>query len=137
MDNKLYFNKEHEMVRKAVRDFVNKEINPNVDKWEEDGIIPLHDLFKKMGELGFLGLRYDEKYGGEGLDYWYETAFYEEIGHCKGGSLPMAVGVQIGSATPVIYDYGSEYLKEKYLKPALKGEMVAAMLLQNLMQARM
>jgi citronellyl-CoA dehydrogenase len=126
MDNKLYFNKEHEMVRRAVRDFVNKEINPNVDKWEEDGIIPLHDVFKKMGDLGFLGLRYDEKYGGEGLDYWYETLFYEEIGHCKGGSLPMAVGVQVGSATPVIYNYGSEYLKQKYLKPALKGEMVAS-----------
>ena len=127
MDNKLYFNKEHEMVRRAVRDFVNKEINPNVDEWEEKGSLPLHDIFKKMGDLGFLGLRYDEKYGGEGLDYWYEIVFYEEIAHCKGGSLPMAVGVQANMATPAIYEFGSEYLKEKYFKPALKGEMVAAL----------
>ncbi|MBW2219861.1 MAG: acyl-CoA dehydrogenase family protein, partial [Deltaproteobacteria bacterium] len=69
----MYFTKEHEMVRKAVRDFVNKEISPYVDEWEDKGSTPLHDLFKKMGDLGFLGIRYDEKYGGEGLDYWYET----------------------------------------------------------------
>ena len=64
----LYFTKEHEMIRRSVRDFVNKEINPYLDEWEEKGAAPLHDLFKKMGDLGFLGIRYDPRYGGEGLE---------------------------------------------------------------------
>ena len=66
--DQLYFTKDHEMVRRAVREFVDKEINPYMDEWEEKGQAPLHDLFKKMGDLGFLGIRYDPKYGGEGLD---------------------------------------------------------------------
>ncbi|MFH2064591.1 MAG: acyl-CoA dehydrogenase family protein [Pseudomonadota bacterium] len=122
----MYFTKEHEMVRKAIRDFVNKEINPYVDEWEEAGIAPLHDLFKKMGDLGFLGLRYDEKYGGENLDYWHELVLLEEIGHIRCGGIPMAIAVQTNMATPAIAEFGSEYLKETYLKPAIKGDMVAA-----------
>ena len=83
MGSDIYFNKEHNLVRKAVKDFVNKEINPYVDQWEEEGMTPLHDIFGKMGELGFLGIRFDEKYGGEGLDYWYELVFLEEIAHIR------------------------------------------------------
>ena len=126
MGSEIYFNKDHELVRRAVRDFVNKEINPHVEEWEEAGMTPLHDLFKKMGELGFLGIRYDEKYGGEGLDYWYETVVLEECARIKCGGIPMAIAVQTNMATPAIENFGSEYLKETYLKPALKGEMVAA-----------
>jgi citronellyl-CoA dehydrogenase len=126
MGNDIYFTKEHEMVRKAVRDFVNKEINPYVDEWEEKGIAPLHDLFKKMGDLGFLGIRYDPKYGGEGLDFWYELVVLEELGHIKCGGIPMAIAVQSNMATPAIDEFGSEYLKEAYLKPAVKGDLVAA-----------
>ncbi|MCP3924956.1 MAG: acyl-CoA dehydrogenase [Desulfobacterales bacterium] len=122
----IYFTKEHELVRKAVRDFVNKEINPYVDKWEEDGHIPLHDLFGKMGELGYLGIRYDEQYGGEGLDYWYDTVVIEEFAKIPCGGVPMAIAVQSHMATPAINDFGSDYLKEKYLRPAIKGELVAA-----------
>ncbi len=126
MGNDLYFGKEHDQVRKAVRDFVTKEINPFVDDWEEKGIAPLHDLFKKMGDLGFLGIRYDEKWGGEGLDYWYETVVLEECARTDCGGIPMAIAVQMNMATPAIYDFGSDYLKETYLKPALKGDLVAA-----------
>ena len=126
MGSDIYFTKDHDLVRKAVRDFVNKEINPHVEEWEEAGMTPLHDLFKKMGELGFIGIRYDEKYGGEGLDYWYETVVLEEFARIQCGGIPMAIGVQSNMATPSIYDFGSEYLKQTYLKPALKGEMVAA-----------
>lgn len=126
MGSEIYFSKDHELVRKAVRDFVNREINPYVDEWEEKGIAPLHDLFKKMGDLGFLGIRYDEKYGGEGLDYWYETVVMEELARIKCGGIPMAIAVQMCMATPAIDEFGSEYLKQAYLKPALKGEMVAA-----------
>ncbi len=126
MGSELYFNKDHELVRKAVRDFVNKEINPHVDEWEEKGIAPLHELFKKMGDLGFLGIRYPEEYGGEGLDYWYETVVMEELAHSRCGGVPMAIAVQMSMATPAIHEFGSEYLKQTYLKPALKGELVSA-----------
>ena len=126
MSKNLYFDKGHEQVRKAIRDFVNKRINPFVDEWEEQGIAPLHALFKEMGDLGFLGIRYDPKYGGQGLDYWYETVMLEEISHIKCGGIPMAIAVQTNMATPAIDQFGSEYLKEKYLKAAIKGEMVGA-----------
>ena len=122
----IYFNKDHEMVRKAVREFVDKEINPYMDEWEEKGEAPLHDLFKKMGDLGFLGIRYDPKYGGQGLDYWYDTVFLEELGRVHGSGIPVATAVQTHMATPAIYEFGSDYLKETYLKPAIAGDMVAA-----------
>jgi citronellyl-CoA dehydrogenase len=122
----LYFTKDHEMVRRAVRDFVNKEINPHVDEWEEAGIAPLKKLFKKMGKLGFLGIRYDPKYGGQGLDYWYETVFLEELGHIKALGLAVAITVQTNMATPAIDEFGSEFLKQTYLKPAIEGKKVGA-----------
>ena len=126
MSSDLIFTKDHEMVRKSIREFVNKEINPNVDEWEEKGLAPLKDLFKKMGDLGFLGIRYDEKYGGEGLDYWYELVFLEEIARIHCGGIPMAIAVQACMATPAIEQFGSDYLKETYLKGALKGDLVSA-----------
>ncbi len=126
MSSDLIFTRDHEMVRKSIRDFVRKEINPNVDEWEEKGITPLKELFKKMGDLGFLGIRYDETYGGEGLDYWYELIFLEEIARIHCGGVPMAIAVQACMATPAIEQFGSVYLKEKYLKGALKGDLVAA-----------
>jgi len=122
----IYFNKDHDMVRKAVREFVDKEINPHMDEWEENGEAPLHDLFKKMGDLGFLGIRYDPKYGGQGLDYWYDTVFLEELGRIQGSGIPMAIAVQSHMATPAIAEFGSEYLKETYLKPAIAGDLVAS-----------
>jgi len=122
----LYFGKDHERVRRAVREFIDKEINPYMDEWEEQGQAPLHALFKKMGDLGFLGIRYDSNYGGEGLDYWYDTVFLEELGRIHGFGLPVAIAVQTHMATPAIYEFGSEYLKETYLKPALAGDMVSA-----------
>jgi len=122
----LYFTKDHEMVRRAVRDFINKEINPHVDEWEEAGIAPLKKLFKKMGKLGFLGIRYDPKYGGQGLDYWYETVFLEELGHIQALGLAVAITVQTNMATPAIDEFGSEFLKQGYLKPAIEGKKVGA-----------
>jgi citronellyl-CoA dehydrogenase len=124
--NQIYFTKEHDRVRRAVADFVKKEINPNVDQWEEDGMAPLQELFKKMGRLGFLGIRYDPRYGGQGLDYWYDTVFLEELGHIKALGLSVAITVQTHMATPAIYEFGSDYLKDTYLKAAIAGDMVGA-----------
>lgn len=126
MANDLYFTKEHEQVRQAVREFIKKEINPYCDEWEEAGQSPLHDIFKKMGDLGFLGIRYDPQWGGQGLDYWYELVFLEELGNIDSDGVSMAISVQTNMATPAIDQFGSEYLKEKYLKAAIAGDMVSA-----------
>ena len=119
----IYFSEEHEMLRRTVRDFVNKELNPNIEEWEET-TAPLHDIFKKMGKLGLLGIRYDQKYGGQELDYWYETVMLEELGHIKGMGVAMGIAVQTNMSTPAISEFGSEYLKETYLKPAVMGDVV-------------
>jgi citronellyl-CoA dehydrogenase len=124
--DEIYFNEDHDMLRQTAKDFVKKEINANLDEWEEKGEAPLHDLFKKLGDLGLLGIRYDEKYGGQGLDYWFELVFLEELGHSKGLGIPVAIAVQTHMATPAIAEFGSDYLKETYLKPALAGDMVTS-----------
>ncbi len=122
----MYFNEDHEALRKLVKKFVDNEINPFIDEWEEQGKIPLHDLFKKMGDLGLLGIRYDPEHGGQGLDYWFDTVFLEELGHCHGLGVPMAIAVQTHMATPAIAEFGNDHLKETYLKPSLSGDLVAA-----------
>ncbi len=121
----MYFNEEHNALRNLVRKFVDKEVNPNIDKWEEE-TVPLHELFKKMGDLGLLGITYDQKYGGQGLDYWFDLVFLEELGHIKAGGVPMAIGVQTHMATPAIHEFGTDYLKETYLIPAISGDLVSA-----------
>lgn len=121
----MYFDETHEAFRASIRKFVDKEINPYMDEWEKS-TVPLHDLFKKMGSLGFLGIRYDPKYGGQGLDYWYETVLLEELGRIQGMGVATAIAVQTNMATPALAAYGSEYLQETYLKPAIAGDMVTA-----------
>ncbi len=123
---RLYFGEEHEMLRKSVARFVDREINPYMDQWEQEGQAPLHELFKKMGDLGLLGIRYDPKYGGQGLDSWFDLVFVEELGRISGAGISTAIGVQTHMATPALADFGSEYLKETYLQPAIRGDMVAA-----------
>jgi len=121
----MYFNETHDAFRASIKKFVDKEINPHMNEWEKT-TAPLHELFKKMGDLGFLGVRYDPKYGGGGLDYWFETVMLEEIGHIQGMGVSTAIAVQTNMATPAIAASGSEYLKETYLKPAIAGDMVCA-----------
>ena len=121
----MYFNEDHKALRRTVRKFVDTEINPYMDQWEQT-TAPLHELFRKMGDLGLLGIRYDEKYGGMGLDYWFETVFLEELGRINGMGVATAICVQTHMATPAIHQFGSDYLKEKYLRPAIAGDMVTA-----------
>src|SRR5688572_89032 len=120
------FTGEHEMFRKTVRNFVEKEINPHIDAWEAAGISPLHDLFKKMGDLGFLGLNYAEQYGGANADIWFTVVLNEELAQCSAAGVPMAVGVQTGMSTPALAKHGSEELKQKYLTPAIRGDYVTS-----------
>jgi citronellyl-CoA dehydrogenase len=120
------FTEEHEMFRKSVRKFVENEIAPYGDEWEAAGIAPLHDLFKKMGDLGFLGLNYPEQYGGAEADIWFTVILMEEMGKSPVGGVSMAVAVQTDMCTPALAKHGSDTLKETYLAPAIRGEMVGA-----------
>jgi len=116
---------EHRALRKTVSDFVTNELDPFVNEWEKDGRAPLHEVFKKMGDLGLLGIHKPTEFGGLGLDYSYNLAFAEEIGRAYGGSVPMAIGVQTDMATPALARFGSDALRHEFLAPAIAGDMVA------------
>ena len=120
----MQFTPEQHMFRQTIRRFVEEEINPHVDDWEEEGAFPAHELFKKMGDLGFLGLTYPEEYGGLGLDFWYTVVFCEELGraHCSG--VPMGITVHTDMCTPALAQFGSEELKRNYLEPSIRGDYV-------------
>jgi len=123
--SKLYFNEEHEALRATVRKFVDQEINPHMDQWEEEGL-PAHEIMGKLGDLGLLGITYDPKYGGQGLDYWFDLVFLEELGHTQGGGVQAAITDQTHMATPALHSFGSDYLKETFLRPAVEGRLVGA-----------
>ena len=120
----LYFNEEHQMFRQTVRRFVESEINPHVEEWENGRIFPAHELFKKAGDLGMFGITYEEKYGGMALDYWYQTVMLEEVGRAECAGVPMAIAVQSDMATPALAEFGTPEQKEKFLAPAISGEAV-------------
>jgi citronellyl-CoA dehydrogenase len=121
------FTEEHESIRRNVKAFIDKEINPYVDEWEEAGIFPAHELFKKMGDQGYLGIHKPVKYGGLGLDYSYQLVFLETLGHVMAGGVPMAIGVQTDMATPALARFGSEELCREFLVPSIKGEYVSCL----------
>ena len=124
MSASIYFNDEHQALRQMVRKFVETEINPYTEEWEAEGIFPAHHLFKKLGELGLLGLVYPEKYGGGGVDYWYQTVFLEEIGRADCAGAALGIAVQTDMATPALAEFGTEAQKETFLQPAITGEAV-------------
>lgn len=122
----LAFTDEHHQFRAMVRSFVEHEINPKVDQWESDGMMPLHEVFAAMGSLGMLGLGYEPAFGGQPADQLFTLILGEEIGRANHGAIGMALGVQVDMATPSLARYGSDELKETYLRPALAGEAVAS-----------
>src|SRR5687768_11148391 len=115
---------EHEEIRRNVRRFVDTEINPYVDEWEAAGAFPAHEVFRKMGAQGYLGINKPVKYGGLGLDYAHQFAFIESLGHIRCGGVPMAIGVQTDMATPALTRFGSDELRKEFLAPAIAGDMV-------------
>jgi citronellyl-CoA dehydrogenase len=120
------FTEEHEAFRKTVRAWVEKELTPHALEWDRAGIFP-REIFKQAGELGFLGINHDPKYGGSGLDYWFVTAFAEELTRSQNAGVNMALLVQSQMATPIINDLGTDEQKREFLEPALKGEKIAAL----------
>lgn len=117
---------EHAALRETVAKFVDQEINPHVDAWEEAGMFPARELFKKLGGLGLLGITKPEACGGSGLDHSFAVVFAEELGRVRCGGVPMAIGVQTDMATPALARYGSDELKKEFLAPSIAGDMIAS-----------
>jgi citronellyl-CoA dehydrogenase len=120
----MKFTQEHEEIRRTMKKFIDAEINPHVDAWEEAEQFPAHEVFKKLGGLGMLGLTKPEAYGGAALDYSYSMVFAETLGQIRCGGVPMAIGVQTDMATPALARFGSDELRKEFLAPAIAGDMV-------------
>ena len=116
---------EHDELRRTVRRFIETEINPHVDEWEAAEIFPAHAVFKRLGQLGLLGLTKPEAYGGLALDYSYAVVLAEALGYCSCGAIPMAIGVHTDMATPALTRFGSDALRHEFLAPAITGEQVS------------
>src|ERR687885_548165 len=119
------FTDEHEQLRESIRAFVLKELRPHAEEWEEDTYPDW--VFRRMGELGLLGLSYPEEYGGQGGDYYCNLVLAEEIVHSNCGGLCMGVAVHTDMATPPIHVFGTEEQKQAYLAPAIRGEKIACL----------
>ena len=118
---------EHRQLADTVGRFVREEINPHVAEWEAAEQFPSHQVFKKLGDLGLLGLKYPAEYGGQGLDFSYSMVMAEALGDCSCGGIPMAIGVQTDMCTPALARFGTEELKRDFLAPAIAGDMVGCL----------
>ncbi len=120
------FTAEHQAFRRVVREFAEKELAPHAREWDEAGAFP-RSLFRRFGEMGFLGIRHDPAWGGSGLDYWYVVAYAEELVRSRNGGLGTGMLVQGEMATPILGELGTDEQKREFLAPALSGEKVAAL----------
>ncbi len=121
-----FFTEEHEIFRRTLRDFVQKELQPHADEWERAEEFP-REVFKRCGELGFLGPHYPESVGGGGGDYWYSVVWGEELVRSGSAGLNMGLMVQTDMATPIIGEIGTDEQKREFLAPAIRGEKIAAL----------
>ncbi len=120
----MIFTQEHKEIRRTVKNFVENEINPHVNEWEKAGTFPMKEIFKKLGDLGLLGISKPEEFGGMGLDYSYNIVAAEEFGAAHCGGVPLAIGVQTDMCTPALARFGSDELRHEFLTPAIQGDMV-------------
>jgi citronellyl-CoA dehydrogenase len=123
----MKFTPEHHALTDTVSKFVTKEINPYVAEWEAAEIYPAHEVFKKLGNLGLLGLKYPEEFGGAGLDFSYSMVMAEALGHCNCGGVPMSIGVHTDMCTPALARFGSDELRREWLVPSIAGDMVGCL----------
>jgi alkylation response protein AidB-like acyl-CoA dehydrogenase len=119
------FTDEHDQLRDSIRRFAEAELAPHAEEWEETTFPDW--VFKRMGELGFLGLSYPEEYGGQGGDYYSNIVLAEEIGAARSGGLAMGIAVHTDMATPPIHLFGTEEQKRAYLEPCIKGEKISCL----------
>jgi acyl-CoA dehydrogenase len=120
------FTPEHEDLRDSIGRFVAAELRPHAMEWEEAGWFP-DDVFGRMAELGFLGLKYPEEMGGQGGDHLHDAVLSEELAGCGSGGVAAGIGAHIGIATPPVWKFGTEDQKQRFLRPAIRGERVAAL----------
>ena len=120
------FTEEHEELRQSIRRFVSNELRPHAREWEDARWFP-NSVFERMGELGYLGLKYPEEYGGQGGDHLHDAVLSEELARTGSGGLSAGVGAHVGIATPPIWKFGTEDQKQRWLVPAIRGEKIAAL----------
>jgi alkylation response protein AidB-like acyl-CoA dehydrogenase len=120
------FTDEHEQLRESVRRFIAAELRPRSQEWEDARWFP-NEVFHRMAELGFLGLKYPEEYGGQGGDYLHDAVLTEELPRAGSGGLSAGIGAHIGIATPPVWKFGTEDQKQRFLAPAIRGEKIAAL----------
>lgn len=125
MNEPIYFTEEHRQFRDNLRRFVDQEVVPKADAWEEAGKVP-REVLRQMGGLGYLGIRYPEKYGGSGLDTVYSAILAEELGRSTFGGFAVTVTVHTDMASPHLANFGSPEQLERYLPPLIRGEKVCA-----------
>ena len=123
----MRFTDEHNLMRDSLRQIIDTEINPHVEAWEEAQLFPAHEVMKRLGDAGFLGITRDPEYGGMGLDWSYSMVMAEELGHIRCGAVPMAIGVHSDMCTPALARYGSEELKQQFLVPSIAGDVVGCL----------
>jgi len=124
--NSIYFTEEHQMFRESLRDFLNKEVVPHIEKWEQTGTIERF-IWKKFGEMGFFGIRYPEAYGGMNLDLFYTVIFLEELQKIKSAGFAAAMWAHSYLAMTHLNAEGDERIKQEYLAPSISGDMIGAL----------
>ncbi len=120
------FTEEHEELRASVRGFIERELTPHAQQWEDEQWFP-DEVFRTLAAQGLLGLKYPERYGGQGGDYLHEAVLAEELARIGSGGTAAGIGAHISIATPPIWKFGSEEQKQRYLVPAIRGEKIAAL----------
>jgi acyl-CoA dehydrogenase len=120
------FTDEHELLRRSIRAFVDKEIVPHVGAWEEAGRIP-RELWRRLGAQGFLGLEFPAEYGGGGADFLSSVVLGEEMGRCRSGGVAFSVLVHTDMSSPWLTRFGNEAQKRRYLGGIVRGETVCAL----------
>jgi acyl-CoA dehydrogenase len=120
------FTDEHEALRESIRGFIAAELRPHATEWEDAHWFP-DEVFTKLAGQGLLGLKYEERWGGQGGGYLHEAVFAEELARCGSGGLAAGVGAHVNIATPPIWKFGSDDQKERYLRPAIAGTKIGAL----------
>ncbi|HLM85293.1 MAG TPA: acyl-CoA dehydrogenase family protein [Solirubrobacteraceae bacterium] len=120
------FSDEHEQLRQSIRGFIDRELAPHAQQWEEDHWFP-DEVFDKLAAQGLLGLKYPESHGGQGGDYLHEAVLCEELARTGSGGTAAGIGAHVNIATPPIWKFGSEEQKQRYLVPAIRGEKIGAL----------
>ena len=122
----MYFTEEHQLFRKSLQDFLQKEVVPHIEKWEQTGLIDRF-IWKKFGDMGFFGIKYPETYGGLDLDLFYTVILLEELQKINSGGFAAAIWAHVYLAMTHLNAEGDEAIKQKYLVPSIAGDKIGCL----------